>query len=130
MYLYFSSMASRRVTMHSTAAAKAAQEKPEEQDKTIQASTSTTVEPSNELPLLTDKERAAALQAEKERKDHLQMHKDITSAWEKHNKAIFRGAGKVTSGAYAAAVLKINWEPKFLENREKNTGNYIKMSYN
>ena len=107
-------MASRRVTMHSAAAAKAAQEKPPEQDKIIEASTSTTVEPSNELPLLTDKERATALQAEKERKECLQMHKDIALAWEKCNKAIFRGAGKMTLGAYAAAVSKINWELKFL----------------
>ena len=49
----------------SAAAAKAAQEIPPEQDKIIEASTSTTVEPSNELPLLTDEERAAALQAER-----------------------------------------------------------------
>ena len=69
MYLYFSSMASRHVTMHSVAAAKVAQEKPLEQDEIIEASTSTTVEPSNELPLITDEERAAALQAEKERKE-------------------------------------------------------------
>ena len=81
-------MASCHVTMCSTAAAKAAQEKPQEQEENIQTSTSTTVEPSNELPLLTNEERAAALQAEKEMKDRLQMHKDITSAWEKHNKAI------------------------------------------
>ena len=97
-------MASRHVTTCSTAAAKVTQEKPPEQDKIIEASTSTAVEPSNELPLLTDEERAAALQAEKERKEHLQMHKDITLAWEKCNKAIFRGAGKMTSEAYAAAV--------------------------
>ena len=119
MYLYFSSMASRRVTICSMAAAKAAQEKPSEQDEIIEASTSTTVEPSNELSLLTDEERAAALQAEKERKEHLQMHKDIASAWEKCNKAIFRGAGKMTLGAYAAAVSKINWELKFLEKGRK-----------
>ena len=112
-------MASRCVTMHSVAAAKAAQEKPLEQDEIIEASTSTTVEPSNELPLLTNEERTAALQAEKERKEHLQMHKDITLTWEKCNKAIFRGAGKMTSGAYAAAVSKINWEPKFLEKGRK-----------
>ena len=119
MYLYFSSMASDRVTMCSVAAAKVAQEKPPEQDEIIEASTSTTVEPSNELPLLTKAERAAALQVEKERKEHLQMHKDITSAWEKHNKVIFRGAGKMTSGAYAAAVSKINWQLKFLEKGRK-----------
>ena len=112
-------MASCRVTMCSMAAAKAAQEKPQEQEENIQASTSTTVEPSNELPLLTDEERAAALQAEKERKDCLQMHKDIASAWKKCNKAIFRGTGKMTLGAYAVAVSKINWEPKFLEKGRK-----------
>ena len=67
-------MASCRVTMRSAAAAKAAQEKPQKQDEIIEASTSTTVEQSNELPLLTNKERAAALQAEKERKERLQMH--------------------------------------------------------
>ena len=61
-------MASCCVTTHSAAAAKAAQEKPQEQEENIQASTSTTVEPSNELPLLTNKERAAALQAEKKGK--------------------------------------------------------------
>ena len=87
-------MASHCVTMCSAAAAKAVQEKPLEQDKIIEASTSTTVEPSNELPLLTDEERAAALQAEKERKERLQMHKNIALAWEKCNKAIFRGQGK------------------------------------
>ena len=112
-------MASHCVTTRSVAAAKAAQEKPLEQDKIIEASTSTTVKQSNELPLCTDKERAAALQAEKERKECLQMHKDIASAWEKCNKAIFRGAGKMTSGAYAVAVSKINWEPKFLEKGRK-----------
>ena len=119
MYLYFCSMASHCVTTRSAAAAKVAQEKPLEQDEIIEASTSTTVELSNELPLLTDEERAAALQAEKERKERLQMHKDITLAWEKCNKAIFRGAGKMTLGAYAAAVSKINWELKFLEKGRK-----------
>ena len=112
-------MASHCVTMRSVAAAKVSQEKPPEQDEIIEASTSTTVEPSNELPLLTNEERAAALQAEKERKEHFQKHKDIASAWEKCNKALFRGAGKMTSEAYAAAVSKINWELKFLEKGRK-----------
>ena len=119
MYLYLSSMVSHHVTTCSTAAAKAAKEKPQEDQENIQASTSNIVEQSNELPLLTDEERAVALQAEKERKDHLQMHKDITSVWEKCNKAIFRGAGKMTAGAYAAAVSKIDWELKFQEEGSK-----------
>ena len=58
-------MASRCVTMCSEAAAKAAQEKPQEQDEIIEASTSTTVEPSNELPLLTDKEQLLYRQKKK-----------------------------------------------------------------
>ena len=112
-------MSSCRITTRS-AAVQAAKEKPQEDQENIpQASTSTVVEPGNELPLITEEEWAATLQAEKECKDHLQMHKDIASAWEKWNKAIVRGVGKMTVGTYVAAVSKIQWEPKFYEKGRK-----------
>ena len=75
-------------------------------------STSATT-PTNPVPIDLNAE-AEAQAAEKARLETLAKHGKIKKAWEKRNKMVFRGAGKMTAGAYAAAVLKVVWEPKYL----------------
>ena len=64
--------------------------------------------------------------AEQARLDHLAKHKDIKQAWQKRNNMIFRGTGKMTTGAYIATVSKVQWEHKFLV---KGTKKQVIMSY-
>ena len=43
----------------------------------------------------------------------------MAAAWGKRNEALFRGAGKMTAGAYTASVSKIKWEDKFRKKGKK-----------
>ena len=67
--------------------------------------------PTNPVPMDPNAEEQAAEQA---RLETLAKHGKIKKAWEKRNKMVFRGTGKMTAGAYAAAVSKVVWEPKYL----------------
>ena len=43
----------------------------------------------------------------------------IKQAWAKHNNIIYCGLGKMTAGAYKAALKDISWETKFLNAGKK-----------
>ena len=75
-------------------------------------------------------ERQAALDADKAQKDCLEKQNSILCAWEKWNKAIFRGAGKMTAGAYGAKVKNVTWEPKFLTKGKKMQVNTYQLYIN
>ena len=73
--------------------------KPEKEDETSQSSTAPT----------PDEEQAACLA-----KQNL-----IKQAWPKCNNIIYHGLGKMTTGAYEAALKDISWESKFLNAGKK-----------
>ena len=119
MYLYFCSMASHRVTTHNVAAARRLRRNHQNRTKLLKLPL---------LPLLNKVMNCLYSPTKKEQLLYRQKKKGKnvfkcikTSHWlgKKCNKAIFRGAGKMTLRAYAAAVSKINWEPKFLEKGRK-----------
>ena len=80
--------------------------------------------PSSHPPQMEQEKDTEA--AEQARLDRLAKHEDIKQAWQKRNNMIFRGAGKMTAGAYIAAVSKVQWEHKFLV---KGTKKQVIMSY-
>ena len=67
--------------------------------------------PTNPVQMDPEAEAQAAEQARLER---IAKHERIKQAWQKRNKMLFKGAGKMTAGAYNAAVAKVVWEPKYL----------------
>ena len=72
--------------------------------------------PTNLVPMDPDAEAQAAEQA---RLEMLAKHETIKQAWQKRNKMVFRGTGKMTAGAYSSAVSKVVWEAKYLVKGKK-----------
>ena len=54
----------------------------------------------------------------------LKKQKDIQEAWAKCNKAVFKVLGKMTTGAYQAALKNVKWEKRF-----KKKGKNMQVHY-
>ena len=72
----------------------------EEEDDTSQASTSTADQ---------------GQKAEEAWTALLTKQNIIKDAWAKRNNVIYQGLGKMTGGAYEAALKNIQWDPKYLK---------------
>ena len=56
----------------------------------------------------------------------LKKQKDIQEAWARRNKAVFKVLGKMTAGAYQAALKNVKWEKTFKKKGKNKQVYYLK----
>ena len=56
----------------------------------------------------------------------LKKQKDIQEVWAKRNKAVFKVLGKMTAGAYQAALKNVKWEKRFKKKGKNMQVHYLK----